>query len=168
MKTLILVRHAKSSWEVAGQKDFDRTLNDRGKKDAPEMAERLKEKGLKIDLFVSSPAKRAHKTAKYFAEVFKTDKDDIVLVETLYEAPLETFDTVVAGLSNKHDVVALFAHNPGITGFANTLTEVHTDNMPTCSVFVVQADAGDWKMFKESTKKFLLFDYPKNPLGDLD
>src|SRR5215217_5847539 len=168
MKTLILVRHAKSSWDVIGQKDFDRVLNDRGKKDAPEMAQRLKEKGLKVDLFVSSPAKRAHKTAKYFAEAFKTDKDDIVLIDQLYEAPLDTFYEVVRGLNNKYDVVALFAHNPGITAFVNTLTEVHTDNMPTCSLFAVQVDTDSWNTFKESNKKFLFFDYPKNPLGHLD
>jgi phosphohistidine phosphatase len=168
MKTLILVRHAKSSWEVAGQNDFDRTLNDRGKKDAREMAQRLKEKGLKPDLFVSSPDKRAHRTAKYFAQIFKTDKEDIVLIDRLYEAPLEAFQEVVGGLNKKHDIVLLVAHNPGITTFVNTLTDVHTDNMPTCGVFAVQTDAEDWKAFTDVTKKFLFFDYPKNPLEQLD
>ena len=168
MKTLIAIRHAKSSWDAAGQKDFDRTLNERGKKDAPEMAERLKEKGLKIDLFVSSPAKRAYKTARYFADVFKKGKEEILLVDQLYEAPLEMFYNVVSSLNNKHDVVALFSHNPGITAFVNTLTEVRTDNMPTCSLFAVQAETKDWETFKESSKKFLFYDYPKNPLGYLD
>lgn len=168
MKTVIAVRHAKSSWDVIGQKDFDRTLNERGKRDAPEMAQRLKEKGLKIDLFVSSPAKRAKKTATYFADAFKTDKDDIALMDMLYEAPMEAFYEVIRGLNNKHDVVALFAHNPGITAFVNTLTDVHTDNMPTCGMFAVQADTGDWNGFRESSKQFLFFDYPKNPLGHLD
>lgn len=168
MKTLILVRHAKSSWDVAGQKDFDRTLNNRGKQDAPEMAQRLKDKALKPDLFVSSPAKRAYKTAKYFAEAFKMDKDDIVQVDRLYEAPLQVFQEVVFGLNNKYHVVLLVAHNPGITAFVNTLTEVRLDNMPTCGVFAVQVDTDDWKTFQENTKKFLFFDYPKNPLEHLD
>ena len=168
MKTLIAIRHAKSSWDAIGQKDFDRTLNDRGKRDAPEMAQRLKEKGLKIDAFISSPAKRAKKTATYFADVFKIDKEAIVLIEALYEAPLQTFYDVVAGLKNKHDTIALFAHNPGITAFVNTLTDVRTDNMPTCAAFAVQADIDDWQDFKESSKQFLFFDYPKNPLGHLD
>ena len=61
MKTLILVRHAKSSWDSPGLSDFDRPLNERGKADAPEMAGRLKEKKINVDLFVSSPAKRAKK-----------------------------------------------------------------------------------------------------------
>ena len=168
MKTLIAVRHAKSSWDTIGQSDFDRPLNDRGKKDAPEMAQRLKEKGLKIDLFVSSPAKRAHKTAKYFAEAFKSDKADIVLIDRLYEAPMDAFYDVISGLNHKYDTVALFAHNPGITAFVNTLSDVHTDNMPTCGMFAVQADTNDWGAFQESNRQFLFFDYPKNPLGHLD
>lgn len=168
MKTLIVVRHAKSSWDKIGQKDFDRTLNERGRRDAPEMAQRLKEKLSAIDLFVSSPAKRARKTATYFAETFKTDKDAIQLIDALYEAPVETFYKVITGLNKEHTNVALFAHNPGITAFVNELTDVRTDNMPTCGVFAVQADTDDWKTFKESSKQFLFFDYPKNPLGYLD
>jgi phosphohistidine phosphatase len=117
---------------------------------------------------VSSPAKRAYKTAKYFAEAFKQNKDAIVLIDELYEAPLEAFYNVVSGLNNKYDIVALFSHNPGITAFVNTLSEVRTDNMPTCGVFAVQAETDDWETFRESSKKFLFFDYPKNPLGYLD
>jgi len=67
MKTLLLVRHAKSSWEEPGVQDIDRPLNERGKQDAPEMAKRLKDKKIDIDLFVSSPEKRARRTAKFFA-----------------------------------------------------------------------------------------------------
>jgi len=61
MKTLILIRHAKSSWDQPGLSDFDRPLNERGKKDAPVMAKRVKEKGIELDHLVSSPAKRAKK-----------------------------------------------------------------------------------------------------------
>jgi phosphohistidine phosphatase len=168
MKTLIVVRHAKSSWDVIGQKDFDRTLNDRGKKDAPEMAKRLKEKGLKIDLFLSSPAKRARKTARYFAEAFGVPKEGIEFEGALYEAPMETFYDVVGSIDNKHQTAAIFSHNPGITAFVNTLTDVRTDNMPTCGVFAVQADTDNWNTFRESRKQFLFSDYPKNPLGYLD
>src|SRR5690242_17249759 len=98
MKTLILVRHAKSSWETPGLSDYDRPLNDRGKKDAPEMAKRLKEKGIRIDQIVSSPAKRAKRTARYFADVFNIDKDEIYLVEDLYGAMPESFAQTVASL----------------------------------------------------------------------
>lgn len=164
MKTLLLVRHAKSSWDQPGLSDFDRPLNDRGKKDAPEMAKRLKEKGLEIELFVSSPARRARKTAKYFASEFNVSKEDIVLVEDLYLATAEAFVKTVTGLPDKADVVAVFSHNPGITEFASSLTNVRIDDMPTCAVFAVTADTGKWAHFPAAEKNFLFFDYPKNPL----
>ena len=164
MKTLILVRHAKSSWNEIGLGDAERPLNERGKADAPEMAKRLKEKGIKIDLFVSSTAKRAKKTAKYFAEEYSVKKDDIVLVEELYMATDDAFKKTIGNLGDKYDVVALFSHNPGITEFANALSNVRIDNMPTCSVFAVQANTNKWADFENAEKNFLFFDYPKNPL----
>lgn len=168
MKTLIVVRHAKSSWDSDSLQDFDRPLNERGKKDAPDMAERLKEKGLKIDALVSSPAKRAKKTAKLFAEGLKIDKEAIVFVDNLYGADVETLYAAVGNLANKYETVALFAHNPGLTDFVNTLTGVRIDNLPTCGVFAVQADTNTWSSFRLSEKSFLFFDYPKNPLGVAD
>src|SRR5258706_11333822 len=85
-KHLLLVRHAKSSWEDIMQKDFERPLNDRGKKDAPAMAKRLKKKDISIDAIVSSPAKRALSTAIYFAEEFDIKKKRIIRESELYEA----------------------------------------------------------------------------------
>src|SRR4051812_42248432 len=164
MKTLILVRHAKSSWDTPGISDFDRPLNERGKEDAPAMAKRLKEKGIKVDQFISSPAKRARKTAKYFAEEFGQKKDDILLIDVLYAANTSVFKRVVAELENKNDVVALFAHNPDIAEYAGSLTNVKVDDMPTCAIFAVQAETNDWAEFANAGKKFLFFDYPKNPL----
>jgi len=165
MKTLILVRHAKSSWDEPGLSDFDRPLNERGKKDAPEMAERLKEKGLELDVFVSSPAKRAKRTARFFAEAFDVDKDQIVLIDELYLATREAFINAVKNIDDKHHTAALFSHNPGITEFASSLTNVRIDDMPTCAMFALQLDADSWKKLEEGEKKFLFFDYPKNPLG---
>ena len=74
MKTLLLIRHAKSSWDDPGLSDYERPLNDRGKKDAPMMAERLYERGIKIDAFISSPARRARKTAEQFVKQYKKDR----------------------------------------------------------------------------------------------
>jgi len=165
MKTLVLVRHAKSSWDAPGLSDFDRPLNERGKKDAPEMAERLKEKGLKPDVFLSSPAKRARRTARYFAEAFGVEKEAIVFEEDLYMATEEAFLKAVRGRRDGQDTVVLFAHNPGITEFANTLSNVRIDDMPTCSMFAVAADVKSWEDFLAGEKKFLFFDYPKNPLS---
>ena len=164
MKTLLVVRHAKCSWDRIDQPDMERPLNDRGKKDAPDMAERLKEKNVKIDLFVSSPAKRAKKTARLFAEEYKVGKDDILIKEELYEPSLDNFYKVVASLPDKQDVIALFSHNQGITEFANSLTNVRIDDMPTCGIFAVSAAVDKWEEFKAAEKQFLFFDYPKNPL----
>lgn len=144
--------------------DFDRPLNERGKTDAPEMAKRLKDKKIKIDILVSSPAKRAFKTAKYFAEEFNIDRKDIQEVEKLYEASVTSFLSVVTSVQDKHDSLVIFSHNPGITEFANTLSGVHIDNMPTCGIFAVQSNAEKWSEFVQSGKNFLFFDYPKNPL----
>ncbi|SHF22497.1 SixA phosphatase family protein [Flavisolibacter ginsengisoli] len=160
MKTLLLIRHAKSSWDAPGLSDADRPLNDRGKKDAPEMAKRLKKRGLSIDQFISSTAKRARKTAKYFAEEFDVKKEDIKEVEDLYMANAPGFVKTIEYTKKKHDIIALFSHNPGITEFANSLTHVRIDDMPTCSVFAVQAEVNDWEEFMNAEKKFLFFDYP--------
>lgn len=166
MKTLILIRHAKSSWGEPGLIDSERPLNDRGKKDAPEMAKRLKKKELKIDLLLTSSAKRAKKTAKLFAEELKINKDEILEQEELYGATNVEFQAVVGSIKDRYDTVAVFSHNPGITDYANQLTSVRIDNMPTCSIFAVQADVTKWEEFTKAEKSFLFFDYPKNPLGD--
>ncbi len=164
MKTLILVRHAKSSWDAPGMTDLERPLNERGKKDAPEMAVRLKEKGIRLDQVVSSPAKRAKKTARYFAEEFNLEKNMILLSDQLYDALPDAFSKTVEGLQDPYHTVALFSHNPGITEYVAGLTNVRVDDMPTCAMFGVQADVENWSEFGKAEKKFLFFDYPKNPL----
>jgi phosphohistidine phosphatase len=164
MKTLLLVRHAKSSWDQPGLSDFDRPLNERGKKDAPEMAKRVKEKGIELDHLISSTAKRARKTARYFAEEFGFKKEDVKLVEELYGATQSEFIQAVKGIDDKYETVALFSHNPGITDFASSLTNVRVDDMPTCAVFALQIETDNWKDFQNAEKNFLFFDYPKNPL----
>ena len=115
-KSLLIVRHAKSSWDDPSQKDFDRPLNERGKKDAPAMAKHLhKEKNVALDAIVSSPAKRAFTTAKFFAEEFDIKKKHIIEKPELYEASTENFYDVVTSINDDYDAVALFSHNPGIT-----------------------------------------------------
>lgn len=162
MKTLIIVRHAKSDWKDASLEDRERPLNDRGKRDAPLMAKRLRDKGQTIDLFLSSSAKRAKKTAAYFAEEYGKAKEAVVIAPDLYEPGVPSFNKTIAGLNNQYNTVALFSHNPGITDFVNTLTNTHIDNMPTCAVFAVMATTDNWAGFKESEKSLLFFDYPKN------
>src|SRR6187397_118414 len=167
MKTLLLIRHAKSSWDDAALSDYERPLNERGKKDAPAMAERLYERGIKIDAFVTSPARRARKTAEVFAKRYKKEKDDLLLKTELYMATDEAFNSVVEKLNDDIDCVAVFSHNPGITDFANSLTDdIRIDNIPTCGIFAVSIEARKWNKFKEAKKKFLFFDYPRLLFND--
>ena len=166
MKHLLLVRHAKSDWGNPGLDDFDRPLNERGKKDAPEMAKRLHDRGVVIEHIIASPAKRAAKTAKAFAEEFGIAKKDIDFKPELYLAAPSVFFDLVAALDKKSDQVALFSHNNGITDFANQLTNTRVDNIPTCGVFAIKAHCDNWKDFREAEKEFWFFDYPKagNPV----
>jgi phosphohistidine phosphatase len=162
LKTLLLIRHAKSSWDDAGLSDYERPLNDRGKKDAPLMADRLHERGMKIDAFVTSPAKRAKKTAEQFAKQYKKEPGDLILKTELYMAGQETFYNVIEKLDDQFDCVAIFSHNPGITDFANSLVEdARIDNIPTCGIFAVSIEAKKWSKLREAKKNFLFFDYPK-------
>jgi phosphohistidine phosphatase len=161
MKQLLLVRHAKSSWSDFSIKDFDRPLNDRGKKDAPEMASRLVDKDITIDAFIASPAKRARKTAELFVKEFKGEKGDIIFFEELYLANPSTFFDVISKTDDKFKTIAVFSHNEGITDFANNLTDTKIDDMPTCGIFAVKAKIKHWCDFKDAEKEFWFFDSPK-------
>lgn len=162
LKTLLVIRHAKSNQSFFGN-DFERPLNERGKKDAPVVAQRLIDKNITVDAFVSSPAKRAKKTAEIFSEVYKQQTEDIIFISSLYHAPAHEFYEVIKTLDDNYNAVAIFAHNPGITYFVNELVaNARIDNMPTCAVFAVQTDIEHWKDFAKAKKEFLFFDYPKN------
>lgn len=162
MKTLLLIRHAKSGWDDPSLSDFDRTLTERGKSDAKMMAQRIKEQSIDIDSFVSSPAKRAKKTAKIFMKELKKNVEEILLIPDLYEASVNNFYSTIENLEDTRNVVAVFAHNPGITEFVNSLKCSPVYNMPTCAVFALKIKTNYWKDFHEAEKQFLFFDYPKN------
>ena len=163
MKSLYIIRHAKSSWGDFTSPDFERPLNERGKKDAPVMAGRLLNNKVKIDVFISSPAKRALKTCKAFCNEYDYDENNIQLIDELYHASAETFYETVSRIADKYNAAAIFSHNPGITEFVNSLgSSVKVDNMPTCGIYAVSVDADHWSEFKKAIKTFLLFDYPKN------
>ncbi|HRO69815.1 MAG TPA: histidine phosphatase family protein [Chitinophagaceae bacterium] len=161
MKQLLLIRHAKSSWADFSIKDFDRPLNDRGKKDAPMMAERLRKKDINIDAFIASPAKRARKTAEAFLKELKDKKKEIEFYEELYLAAPSVFFDVISRTNDKYDTIAVFSHNDGITAFANLLTTTRIDNIPTCGIFAVKAKIKHWSEFETAEKEFWFFDYPK-------
>ena len=161
MKKVFIIRHSKSDQSFFGN-DFERPLNERGKLDAPIMAKRLLEKQGKIDAFVSSPAKRAKKTAELFTETFDKTSDNIILISALYHASVEVLYDVISALPDNLDTVAIFSHNPGITYFVNSLnTKTQIDNMPTCAIFAIEINITQWQGFAKANKEFLFFDYPK-------
>lgn len=159
-KQLLLVRHGKSDWGNIDLKDFDRPLNKRGKENAPEMAERLVNRDFKFDLMVSSPAKRAKSTAKFFAEAYQIN--DIIFDESIYEANTNTLLNVVNGLDNAAEKVIMFGHNPGFTDFANELSDAGIYNIPTAGMVLMSFPFDSWKMVSRGTGELVFFDYPKN------
>ena len=161
MKTLLIVRHAKSSWDNPSLSDFDRPLNDRGHNDAPRMGKRLKEKDLTPDIIISSPANRAFTTSKIIAESIGFPVSSIVTNRNLYHATEDEILDVVHSLNEKTDVVMLFGHNPGLTDFVNSITKSHIDNIPTCGIVACKFKVDRWKDIAWGKGKVLFFDYPK-------
>ena len=157
MKTLLLVRHAKSDWPVDVE-DFDRPLNEAGMTNAPKMAHLLKEKSIKIDTFISSPGNRALHTCELFSEVYQTSYSTDA---TLYNPRERNFENLIFGLDNSVNTVAIFSHNNGISNFANSLTD-EIVNLPTCGVVGYEIDCDNWSDFTTAKKKFLYFYSPKN------
>jgi len=164
MKTLYLIRHAKSSRDDFSLKDIDRPLNERGKKNAPFMGKILADSGLKPDVMISGPAKRAFSTAKKIAKELGYAKEFIVIEPSIYEAGIKELLHLVNSLKNEWKTVVLFGHNPGFTDFCNYLTGANLVNIPTCGVVKIEFDTRDWKMVSGDTGRLVWFDSPKNHL----
>ncbi|WP_430895468.1 MULTISPECIES: SixA phosphatase family protein [unclassified Paraflavitalea] len=164
MKQLVLVRHAKSSWELGDVTDFNRTLNERGLRDAPEMAARVKKRAIMPDLIITSTAVRAKTTATIFKEILQVPDSAFQLDDELYLAEYTYFMKLVASCSDDVNTLMLFSHNPGITAFAYLISSkinVRIDDIPTCGVFSVHIDTEHWKDFLNAPVTDWFFDYPK-------
>ncbi len=159
---LTLLRHAKSSWADPTLDDFDRPLNERGKRDAPEMGRRMARRGLRPELVLTSPAKRARKTARKAARKLGLEKKRIVLEPELYLAEADAFRSVLARLDPKLHDVLIVAHNPGITEFANALTAAGIDNIPTAGVARIRLRGSDWEEALQGRGELVWFDSPKS------
>lgn len=164
MKTLYVIRHAKSSWDVKTLGDIERPLNDRGKKDAPRMGKRLKEKEVHPDLIITSPAKRAFSTAKRIAKILKYPKEKLKITDKLYHGDEDAILEVLHKQKDKNNIIILFGHNPGLTDFVNSIMseELDIDNVPTCGVVAFKFEAERWDQITWGTGKMLFFDYPKS------
>lgn len=164
MKTLYLVRHAKSSWDHPGLRDFDRPLNERGQNDAPRMAQMLVKEGVNPDLLVASPAKRALTTAIFFAEAFHMEADGVQREPAIYEAFPQEILRIISDLPDSSHTVMLFGHNPTFTEVANRFTEDFIDNVPTCGVVKIASSAESWRALYEGNSKVTACYFPKEVL----
>ena len=166
MKKLFLIRHAKSSWKEHSKSDHERPLNERGQKDAPEMARLLKKRNIKPGLILSSDAVRAKETAIIFAKVLSYPMEEIIYDSSLYLAGQFDFIKLVNSINDNIDCCLLVSHNPGISGFAHYLTGSNKTDMPTCAVYGIEFDLETWRSVKERSGKEILFEYPKMHLKD--
>jgi phosphohistidine phosphatase len=152
MKTLLLLRHAKSSWKEQDLPDHDRPLNKRGKNDAPRMGKLLKDEDLIPDLIVSSTAVRAKKTAELVAKACKY-KGKIVLDHSLYGAEPGAYIKILEGLSDKHMVALVVGHSPSVEEAVGLLTGSLDVIMPTCALAQISLPIQDWAELKKQKIK---------------
>ena len=165
-KELLLVRHAKSSWDDPSLDDHDRPLNARGLRNAPEMGKRLQGWGIRPDTWISSTALRAITTAKIIAEQIGFPPDQIQRTKGLYHAGATELQEFIAGLDDQLGSVVLFGHNPGMTSLVANLYGLPIDNLPTCGVVHLQFTEANWEAASSALPVRATFDFPKNQSGE--
>lgn len=161
MKSLILVRHAKSDWTNTGVSDSERPLNKRGERDAPYMGQLLAKKGIKPDLVISSPALRCKSTVQIFSKEMNILESAIKYSDKLYAAG---DDEILAAINKVDDNVRclmVVGHNPGMTDLVNMLTDEFIDNIPTAGIVSVKFDENKWSNLRSQSCKFEFYEYPK-------
>ena len=144
MKQVVIVRHAKSV-PYGYEDDFNRTLTERGEEDAAKISMVLKQRGIKVDIMVSSPAKRALKTAHIFAENLGFDKSKITEVKDMYDGMITSeFLKLIHELHESAEIVFFFGHNPDFQYFVDNLLKDLGSDMPTCSTVGIDFDVARW------------------------
>jgi len=156
-RSLLLMRHAKSSWDDPSLADSQRPLNGRGTRDAPEMGRRLLKSGYRCDLLISSPAVRAFETAQGVASELGFS-GEIVRDARLYMASEEDFLAVIREVDEGVKHLMLVSHNPGIEAFFSRISGEHVEKFPTAACALI-AFEGTWASFETGTLE--AFDYPK-------
>lgn len=160
MKTLVLIRHAKSSWDEP-LPDIERPLNKRGRKDAPFMAELISKKNIKPDLFISSPAERALATARYFAAACNYPEIEIKIEKLIYDEGAMSIINMLQNSENSIKTILLFGHNPILTYLASMLYGKAFEDIPTCAVICFDLEIENWTQLNEKSGTLRFFEYPK-------
>ncbi len=161
MKTLVIVRHAKSSWDNAVLSDHHRPLSKRGLRDAPIMGARLAQWGPPVDRVISSSATRALTTAEIITQEMGLPWDEIQIEDALYHASEEDILDLINEQDDYLDGLMIFGHNPGMTYLVNGLSDLDLDNLPTCGVAVLQFDVNSWSEIGDEIASTADFDFPK-------
>jgi len=150
MKTVLVLRHGKSSWSDPGLADIDRPLNKRGKRDAPRMGSLLLEQDLVPDIILSSPARRARKTAQAVSDA-SSYPGEIQVIRDFYPGDPETFSDTLASLSDQVDSVMIVAHNPGLEEFLYELAG-ESASMPTSALAQVAVPIDSWQDLEDGVQ----------------
>jgi len=161
MKTLLINRHAKSSWAQPGMRDFDRPLNARCLRDAPEMGLILKKQHTQIDVFVSSAANRAQTTARLMAKAYGYPEERMVIDTSYYAAHYTELLKKINRWDDKWETAILFAHNPGLSDLASYLTGQYY-SIPTCGIVAIDFELDSWSELSRGLGTERYFDFPKN------
>ena len=161
MKSLYIIRHAKSSWATPTLPDFERPLNKRGLNDAPLMGRVLAEKGIKVDLILASPAHRAISTARLIAAEIGYPVAEIETDRHIYHANVDDLLEIIGLIDDQYEKVAIFGHNPTFTYLSNYFTNANIANMPTNGVVAVAFDTESWETISPQNASLLFFEYPK-------
>jgi phosphohistidine phosphatase len=159
MKTLILLRHAKSSWDFPYLDDYDRQLNDRGKRDAPKMAQWFFSQEIKVGLIVSSGAKRAINTATAFQALLNTS---LKTNDQLYHASRSKLLNFIKQTNDEINSFILVSHNPGLNDLADYLLSGFPDNIPTTGIVGINFNIKKWSEASPQNATLHFFQYPKN------
>lgn len=160
MKTLYIVRHAKSSWDDPQLRDVDRPLIEKGIKKTGRVSDFLMPKGLKVDLIISSPAVRARETAKLYAPTFAYDPDKIIIDPKIYEHSANSLMEILFELDNTIRSVMLVGHNPGFTDFANRFLDSTIDWLPTSGIVCINFQTDKWEEISITKKSTSFVVYP--------
>jgi len=163
MKTVILIRHAKTEEWSPEKNDFERRLKSRGKSDSKLIAELLKKEGIIPDHVISSPAHRAMETAEIFCEILDYPESAIQEEQDLYDGiSTQSFLNLLAGIDQSKETVFVIGHNPNIYYLAANLVHQSIHEMPTCSTLIIQFDVNRWNQLAAREGDIINHFIPKN------
>jgi phosphohistidine phosphatase len=161
MKTIYLVRHAKSSWNYPELHDFERPLNKRGRRNALLMGTILNKRKAAPDLVISSPASRAAMTARMLADAIRYPLDTIHYSETMYLSDKNVLLQVIRTIDDSVNQAMLIGHNPGLTELANYMANKPIDNIPTGGMCRMDLKVTSWKEAREHGAKLRFLEFPR-------